>query len=206
MQQARLKTKIGCPYGGLFQLNLPAKGLVGRGTSFEHIRDNIRDWRKANAVPIGLGFEEELERELCYKYPAECEQTNPLVPPANIRITMDDLVAATKNLGSLKLAGTPLVSIEEANRRALICSQCPFQSDFSRPCGGICQSLKDAVQLVIGNQKTKYDDSLRACRVCKCFNAATVWVPLEYQTKYLTDLQREQFAFAKTQFGCWKNP
>lgn len=204
MTQARLKTRIGCPYGGLFSLNLPSKGMVGRGTSFEHIRDNIRDWRKANAYPIGIGFEEELERELCLKFPQECIDADPRIPRTIVRIGVADVIQGTRMALKHKLAGSPLVDQDTANARAKICSTCPFCVSIQMPCGGICSELKQFIQTIIGSKTTPYDDHLKSCAVCHCWASIMCWVPLEIQQSVLSQEQKDSFRYAVETANCWK--
>lgn len=205
MLQPRLKSKISVPYGGLFVLDVPEKGMVGRGTSFNHLLGNLKTYRLANAIPIGLSFEDEVEREICLRYPSEAVETDRRVPPSDVRLTYDDVLNGTKMLLKFKLAGSPLVDDAEAKRRASICAQCGFQSDYSRPCGGPCGPLKDLIVQIVGAKSTGYENRLRACRVCKCVNEANVWVPLKHSMEYLTPLQLERFEYAHTEFGCWKH-
>lgn len=201
---ARLKSDGCVPYGGIYELNLPEKGMVGRGTNFKMLLTKVKEYRKANAVPVGLGLPGEIEREVCMKYPDECVDTDPRVPPSHVRLGLDDITEGTKVMAKFKLAGSPLVSQEEAERRALTCSKCGFNSSFSKPCSGICQVLKDLAHSLIGNRKTQYDDRLRACRICHCYNSVAVHLPLEFQTSYLSSEQRAQFEYANQEYSCWK--
>ncbi len=204
--QAKLKSKIAVPYGGLYQLDLPSKGFVGRGTSFNHIRDNIKEWRRANAVPIGLDFENELERELCLKFPQECSDSDPRIPSHEIRISMADAIHGTQVSIRHKLAGSPLVDQETADARAKICSACPFQGQVQFPCGSFpCGEMQNFVKGIIGSKSTKYDSQLKSCKCCHCWNSVSVWVPLDIQQSVLTEKQKDSFRYVLENYpNCWK--
>jgi hypothetical protein len=200
----KLKARGVVPYGGIFDLNLPEKGIVGKGTQFQSLCNDIRRYRKANAIPIGLGFEDEVEREVCAKYPAECNETDIRIPDRNRRCTFDDVILGTKVMVRLKLSGNKLVSHEEANRRAKICSTCPNNITPALPCGGVCGELANVINAIVGGNGTPFDPKLNSCAICCCYLSASVWVPLEVQTPDLPDLYKLQFQTAKEMCGCWK--
>lgn len=200
----RLKSPGSIPYGGEYSLNLPALGMVGRGTNFHMLVDDIRTWRKANGLPNGLGLNDEIERQICLKHPAECKETDERIPQ-NRPIGFGDVIDGTKVMADFKLSGSPLVSQEEANSRAAICVSCYNNRPYSKPCGGICGALKDMVLSLVGANATEYDGRLNSCAVCHCFLAASVWLPIDIQTRNLTDEQRVQFQMAKELVGCWKS-
>lgn len=204
MLQPKLKTKVGVPYGGLFDVNMPERGVVGRATNFWQFKEKVEAYRKANGLPIGLGFDDELEKVLCFKYPNECVDCDPRIPPSNVNLTLDDIMRGTRIMAKFKVSGSPLVSKEEADRRAKICASCSFNSSFAKPCSGICQELKNIVIGLVGSSSTKYDNRLQACRICHCFNQASVWLPLDIQQSYLSDQQKERFRYATETVGCWK--
>jgi hypothetical protein len=193
----------GVPYGGRYEINRPDLGMVGMGTAFDMLETNVRRYRKANGIPTGLGFSEELEQEICKLYPQECEHADPNLP-SNIRLSFEDVVHGTQVLASFKLAGSPLVPKQEAERRASICSQCKLLVPFARPCGGLCGALKTAVDELVGGYEIAFDNDLRACGICHCFAASQVRIPYEHLEKGLTEQMKVQFQAAKAAWGCWK--
>lgn len=204
MLQPRIKAKAACPYGGQYKLENKAKGLVGIGTIFTQLVDSVKEYRRANGLPIGLGLEEEIEVETCLKYPDCCSDTHPGVPQSR-RLTLEDVMHGTKLMVMHRMSGSPLVSEQEATRRAAICASCPYNGSFSKPCS-TCDYMKDTVQAVIGSKATKYDDRLKSCLICGCYLSISVWVPLDMQLKVLSATQRYQFETAAQTVGCWKNP
>lgn len=204
MMKPALKSKGTIPYGSWYALNLPEKGMVGGGTNFEMLLTNIKAYRRANAIPIGLGLEDEVEREVCLAYPSECVETDARIPDRQRRYTFTDVIAGTKAMITFKLSGSPLVDQEEANQRASICKSCPNNVSFVSGCNHFCGELKDIVLALIGGKATPDDVNLHSCAICGCYIQASVWVDLGVQVKGLTDLQKLQFQTAKDQHGCWK--
>ncbi len=188
------------PYGGTYELNRPDLGLVGKGTTWEMVRNRIMDYRKANGIPIGLGFDDELEQAICRQYPAECEFVDGTRPRMR-SLGLGDIVTGTRVMLSLKLSGSPLVDRPEAERRAKICQDCVWNQTFSKPCGGICQELLDIVKSIVGSQGTQYDMNLKSCNICACLLQAAIWVPLNIQVPPLSEDQKAQFESVP---ACWK--
>lgn len=196
-----LKSRSTIPYGGMWVWKDPLTGVTLRGVTWKMLYDRIVDQRKANGIPIGLSLEEELERDLCRDYPAECEWSDPTIP-RNRRLTMHDVVQGTRFIAAFKLAGSPVVSQDEANRRASICSTCPFNVTFTKPCAGMCPEIAGLVQAVTGiHRTTSYDDELKSCAICGCYTKVSVWVPLDIQRGVLSDDQKK--TFDQIPF-CWK--
>lgn len=204
MLKAVLKNKGTIPYGSRYVLNIPEKGIVAFGTNFEMLLTNAKAYRRANGIPVGLGFEDEVEREVCAAYPAECIETDSRIPDRQRRYTFTDVIAGTKAMIAFKLAGSPLVDQAEANRRAAICAKCPNNVSFVSGCNHFCGELKDIVLDLIGVKTTPHDVNLHSCAICGCYAQASVWVELGVQVQGLTDIQKLQFQTAKEQHGCWK--
>lgn len=87
-----------------------------------------------------------------------------------------------------------LVSQEEAERRADICSRCPMQISTSG-CWG-CKGIAGMLPAIAGARKTSFDGQLKACGVCGCYNAVAVHLPVEVQGS-------ESLEFPE---WCWKRP
>jgi hypothetical protein len=177
--------------------------MVGIGTTLGMLLDRIRDYRRANAIPVGLDFESEVEREVCKFYPQECEESHPLIPNTAIRLSLSDVVDGTMNLLRFKLSGSVAVPQEEANRRAEVCINCGLNGTMLAPCSG-CDAIKKATIALAGNLTTPYDDRLQSCLICHCFNAVAVHIPLEIQNQSWNEQQKLQFQAAKQSYSCWK--
>ncbi len=119
-------------------------------------------------------------------YSAECHETDERVPQRE-SLDVAAVIQGTKVMVRHQLSGLPLVTPEEANRRAGICANCP----------------NTIVDTLINHRTTTSHDALKACQICGCFNSAAVWIPLETQQADLSETQRAQFRYAATN-GCWK--
>jgi hypothetical protein len=184
----------------MFRWTDPLTHITVEGTSLDMLLQRAYDERRANSVPTGLEFELEVERDLCQSYPNECQYFDAKTAPHR-RLGMGDVIAGTMTILRHKLAGSPLESQEEANRRAAICSTCQFNQHFHKPCAR-CGDLEDLVRSAMAQGKrTPYDDDLKSCNICACFTKVAVWVPLSVQCPGLTDEQREMFSQIA---HCWK--
>jgi len=189
------------PYGGQYVLKLPERGMVGHGNNFEALLRSITEWRKANSVPIGLGFAYEVEQVVCEKYAVECQNSLLDKRVRRGRLTLAEVLRGTRVILAFKLAGSPYVEQAEAERRAAICAACPMNQDFPKPCGGRCGSLQEIVTAIVGSRKTLFDDRLKSCGICGCVSSAHLLMPLDILAKGVTSDMREQFAAVP---NCWK--
>lgn len=157
--------------------------------------------RKANGIPCGLEFEDEVERDLCRDYPAECQLDDPRFPRKRNWLSFHEIIAGTKLLLKFKVSGSPVVAQEEAERRANICASCPFNVEFQRPCAGLCGELYSLVQSIIGNLHVSQESKVKSCQLCGCYLGAAVWLPVDLQRSVLSEHQLEQFDSVDF---CWK--
>lgn len=194
------------PFGGVFNLNDTARGMVGFGSNFDQLVNNIGQWRRANGVPIGLGFIDEVEDAVCRQYPNECHQTHPQLPNPEQRLNWRDVLHGTVVMVKQKLSGTPLVSDAEAERRAAICVGCKFNQHITYGCTGGCPELNNVIAAIVGAKRTSADDKLRGCGICHCSLRSAVYVDLSIQQSVLTKEQIDKFKVAKEINGCWKCP
>lgn len=190
------------PYGGKYQVKDRLTGLEVKGTTFRMLVERVIASRRANSVPVGLGFEEEIEQWCCQDYPNECQNVDS-DRVYNRSLTFHDVINGTRLMISFYAAGKPLVERQEAENRAKICASCPYNVTFKMPCSGICGELADVVNRIIGGKGTPHDANLRSCAVCGCYLQASVWVPLDLQVKVLSDQQKAQY---EALGHCWKRP
>lgn len=192
----------------MWRINRPDLGFVGEGYLFDLLARRCADWRRANGVPIGLGFEQELINNLCAIYPKHCETEDPRAPldPGGFRLRLGDVVAGTKVWAQQMLSGRKIVDAAEANARAQTCFNCKMKVPFPAGCGGHCGELVEFVKQMTGSSgvKLQLEDQLReqACYICHCFLVASAWVPIDVQLSVLTPDQRIKFEQVKGH--CWK--
>lgn len=199
----KLKATMAIPYGGGYAIDVPEKGLVGTGYTFEALMDNVRKWRKANGFPCGLGLQEEVEAEVCKHWPAECIETDGRVPDRRQR-TLPEMLEGLRVMGRHLLTSRELVDDAEAERRAQICLRCPNNIAIAMPCSGVCQALKDAAFALAGVKANAYEGRLKCCAICSCYLSAAIWFPLDTQCPPVTEEQKEMFRLAGETVGCWK--
>jgi hypothetical protein len=162
-------------------------------------------YRRANSIPIGLDFEEEIESQVCQRYPSECEVSKRALGIGLVAPGLWDVVRGTAVMINHKAHDSQLVPQEEANRRAQICFNCPLRSQMTLPCSRCMSALENVVNAITGSHGTPFDEKLSACAICKCYISASVWLPLETQCVGVSDDMRERFGFARESFNCWKN-
>lgn len=201
----RLMSRVLMPHGGMFHIEDPLTKYPLEGTTFGMLYDRAVSYRRSNSIPIGLDYEDEIECKVCERYPDECEISKrglgiPLVAPG-----LYDVVRGSMVMINHKAHESQLVDQAEAERRAAICSKCPFKAQMTLPCARCLSALENVVLAITGAHHTQYDERLAACGVCKCYISASVWLPLETQCVGVSDEMRERFAFAKESFNCWKN-
>ena len=194
------KTQVGpnC----MWQVNRPDLGMVGEGYTFEVLAKEVKAYRKANGIPVGLEFEDELEQVLCAQHP-ELAVTDDPRGPVDVRpLRMNDVLLGTKVMVRFVGSGMKVVDQAEANRRAAICNNCTLNIHFAKACGGgLCGELLELVNLVIAGKKTMFDSQLQSCAICKCLLQLAIWLPLKTQVPPMSDFQKAQFENVP---HCWK--
>jgi hypothetical protein len=201
MVKLRLK-HYNIPAGGMWYYNDPMSGKVVSAVTYDNLINKLYELYRVNGWPIGLDFENQVQAGLCDKHPGECAPELSTVRRRRRRMTWGDIMRGTAVLMSFKAAGSPIVDKEEANRRADICSACSENVEFDKPCGSVCDRLRDIVRSVIGQiPNTKAQSRLKACAICHCWLEAAVHIPLEHQCKGVTEEMKTAFAHVP---NCWK--
>lgn len=193
------------PFGGEYVLNLPEKGMVGHGMNFPALLRSIKEWRRANSVPIGLGFEDEVEQVVCEKYPDECQGLTSALKSRNRNRSwsMWDVVRGTSAFIRQRLSSVDLVDQAEANRRSALCSKCPARMTFRKPCTGLCGVL---IQLLAstGGKRTPTDNDTLGCSICRCYTKVAVWYDLKVQCVAVDESMKQAFDEVRKSYPCWK--
>jgi hypothetical protein len=209
MITAKVKSNNLVPHGGMFRVVDPFTNIECKGTTFDMLFSNVVRQRRANGAPLGLAFEDEVASWICRDYPLECNFVDPDAP-VNRKLHLDDVVRGTEVLLRIVkdwarylmgLADHPLVEQDEANRRAAICSKCPFNVSFVKPCSGMCPELAAVVNLIRGGRTTPYDGTLQSCSICGCSNVAQVWPRRDLLQHGITEQQQKHFNLIP---NCWK--
>lgn len=173
-----LSSRSKSPPGG-WHFRHPISGVEFALHSWIQLRGAVDKHCEGNGYPpiSDAAIEEQICSRLGDQMYRWCEGDGLTV--RGIGLTWQEIARGTMALGSFLLHGRQRVPQEEAERRAGICRTCPMNVFFSRPCGGGCPELNDAVQSIIGDATTSNDAHLEACAICGCSNRAQVHVPIE---------------------------
>ncbi len=165
----------------------PETGAVFTGFAYSLMRDKVIQHRRAMDIPFDeVAFMDELCRQ---NTAIPC--SGRVIPPGERHMTIADV---RRFLSSLSSWDGSFVDQEEAERRATICAGCPMNVVVHgcKGCGGILKWVNEK----LGGNVTSKDRALESCAVCGCFNAVSVWLPLEAQNV-------EGLEFPD---HCWKQP
>lgn len=200
----KLKSRGIIPHGGYFHVLDPLTGNRISAVHWDHLMTKVKEERRAMGAPIGLELDQEVEQWACIAHPDEVEVVDERLPKRR-SLNLDDVVRGTQVLFAFKLAGSPLVSQEEANRRAAICRVCPMNLMWSQSCS-VCAKVENAVQAVVGNVRTKHDQQLFSCSICACSLKAAVHIPNAILNKANNAEMNRAFELAAEAFNCWHRP
>lgn len=195
-----LKLKIDnvVPNGGWVYVH-PDTGFKITAPTWNDLLTRIRNYRLANGISLGVNFEETIGSEVCAQQgwgEPRCMQEEPT--PLKIRhVTMQDIVNFLRVLKSWLLHDPTFVESEEAERRAQICTTCPYNVNV-QGCAG-CTNIAGLIFNVTGSKTTSHDLQLRNCQICGCVNKVQVWIPKETLKKGISPEMRESFPE-----WCWK--
>ncbi len=148
-----------------------------------------------NNLPVPHDLEAQMEDQLCATLPPEwCDQVDPNRPYISLRMNWSDVKRGVDTYAAWIAGGMQTVDQTESNRRAKICVGC-----YANTVVEGCNACHKAASMLNWNNKTDYDDQLKACAVCKCLNRAQVHFPLDVLQK--SDTQEFQMQYPSY---CWK--
>ncbi len=200
----KLKSRGIIPYGGGFKILDPLTGIRVEAVTWDHLITKVQEERRANGAPIGLELEDEVEQWCCIAHPDEVAVVDERLPKRRA-LNLDDVVRGTQVILAFKLAGSPLVSQAESERRAAICIRCPMNLMWFQSCS-ICNNIDNVVRGVIGQTKTAYDQQLFSCNICGCSLKAAVHLPNDILNRANDAEMNRAFEVAAQAFNCWHNP
>ena len=188
--------KTTTPPGG-FRYVQPESGFEFRSITAASIFRSIRDHRAANGYDLTPGWEDRVEDEMCASMPAGvCAHKEETPAAVGRSITVSDVVNFLKTLAYWTRDSREFVPQEEAERRAKICVDCPFNVKPANctPCAGLAKRIAS----LLGARTTSHDAGLQSCAVCGC-SSAQVHFPLEVLHKFLPEEIN-----LKLPTWCWK--
>lgn len=138
--------------------------------------DAIAKHRSAANLPPGYPLQEYREW-LCSAWPHFCTGGNAQVEPSlSGGEHISKRVAEWISVFFRTLNITDLVSQQEAERRAEICSRCPKNIVYNDSgCGSCLQTIEQLSLIYKANRQTPFDRELRACSAIGQHNGTAVW-------------------------------
>lgn len=169
------------PPGGYFEYVQPESNLLFRHHSRMWLAHEVKAHRQAMGYPVGPNFEVEIDEGVCKRQPHICIDENERNFRQRQRLGWAEVVDGTETLFRHFVAGSPLVSQEEAESRARVCAGCQYNVSFKKPCGGLCGQLATLVNKVVGARLVSNAGAINSCALCGCYLNAAVWLPIEFQ-------------------------
>ena len=175
--------------------------MLVTGGTFDALVTEVRNHYLANNLSVPVDLEQIILSYVCQTY-AECSFDN--VPNAVARGTIKqtlglaDVIRFSKTLFDAMIGGEK-VTQDEANRRAQICSTCPYNVQPDGCMGCNSRLLKEAVSSLSRAGKTPYDGQLMSCRFCGCFINSMVWFPISTLVKFSNSQENSDLPA-----WCWK--
>lgn len=193
MRQWKNKTRT--PLGGWRYFQKETGQLI-TAPHWNALIDAVYRHREANELAIDPGLESEIEAFMCDEIPDGCEE---VADRPERKIGLSEVVSFTKTWVQTFLRGNERVDQKEADRRSVVCANCPDNIDAHGCKTCATGNVEKLVNTLSGSRQTKADQRLKVCRHCGCFNRAQVWFPLDI----LQNNQRDEVRDALPQ-NCWK--
>ena len=182
---------------GEFRFKDPNSGFeMKEGTFYELVRTVAIHRRNNNFRPL---MEAEIEDAVCQglspasqaEYCAEGARLPTFVPWTDV---LSFLKTSAKWLGG----GMTMVPQEEAERRAGLCQNCPYNRALSGGCA-VCSNAVNSLRSNILHKSTSQDSKLQSCVICSCDNRTTVHIPIK-------TLETVPHDFSLAKQWCWRDP
>ncbi len=176
-----LKSVLVSPPGG-WHYRQPESGYAMSAINLGTLVRKVAAHRYNMGYPTEGDLAQELEAYTCARLSPEDQQEYCKTGlKLRNRVHYKQVESFLRVVAAEVLAGAPLVSTEEAERRAMICSKCPLNVGTGG-CG-ICESLLQGLRESVLKKSTSLDSELKACGVCGCDNKTQVHLPLEILAK-----------------------
>lgn len=153
-------------------------GHVSRAMDVWTWEQKIREHIVGNGGDVPVNIMAIAEDQLCGTLPPDqCEYEVGDMRPTDVRISLSSVGDWVKAIVQKVAGGEEYVSEEEANRRAAICTACPYNVQAAGGCQG-CEKLAELLTPGMGKRKTGYDQNLKSCACCGCFLKIATHFPL----------------------------
>lgn len=144
-------------------------GFQIRESSLRQLKLKVRSHMRVNNISVPDNIDDIIEDELCKRNPdSVCKGSGPKrFFPTSTQV-YNGTIAIIK---TFQAKGDAFVLQEEADRRAVICSNC--DKNTSHLACSACDKAKNFVLNRI-KRRTKSDNLLKVCSVCGCYNTAQI--------------------------------
>lgn len=181
----RLRNKLLTPPGG-WRFEDPDTGFKFSGYStFRELLNHVRNYRLQNKLTVPSGIAALIECWLCEQPKMEryCREEGDVVTRRTVRQYASGAIAASKVI----VSRDGISSQEEAERRAIICVNCPHNK-LNKEHSRLRRYSDNFVKWAIGSfRKTSLDDKLFSCEVCSCPLRAKVHTAIKIVRESLTE-------------------
>jgi hypothetical protein len=178
MQELISKTTV--PSDGYRYLQPETETWI-RGGDYFDLFEKVKAHRKANNIPSGPLWREEVEDQLCRQLPpGSCKNSDPRQTHStglSTRMDWGTVQSFTTTMATWAKGGVKTVSEGLANARAGICRSCYY--NVSVPGCRSCTGLLNLALQVAKGKRLLSNRNLRNCAVCKCHLPVKVWFPIE---------------------------
>jgi hypothetical protein len=167
------------------------------GTSREDVAQKVLQHRLTNRRPPGNPLEE-YDAYVCGTWPHFCRDTDPQPIPgiSNARPHLS-LRVSTWLAGFVRSAARDVgVRQTEAERRAMICAECPRNLPYESGCGSCMDAIARLSFIWLHDRKTASDTHVKACDITGQHNRCAVHAAV------LPELTAEQRAALPS--NCWR--
>jgi hypothetical protein len=179
---------------GNYRMTVPQTGVHLSHYDWDSFVKLYTDHLRANNIHLGVGWEDEMQNELCRQNPqwnGVCEESNPskerVISNGDIRNFLTSVARIIENEVRGKDAFVPQ---EEAERRAAICAGCPNNEPTVNWCstcpGNVIWAIgkfREAFKKPAPNMTSSLDDKLFSCKICGCANAVQIHISTECLTR-----------------------
>lgn len=187
------------PPGGFRYKNAETDAII-TAPSIGELFSAVRKHRQSNNLPVPLEMDRQIEDQLCsFMPPGTCHQA--IAKPLEYirKLSLDEVVTATKTIGEWLLKGAQRVDKPEAERRAKICAGCPYNQEVSGCTTCAIDRIRTLVAELCGATGVDSESMLHTCHFCGCALKAAVWFPLDILQKHARDTEL-------LPDWCWKKP
>lgn len=186
------------PPGG-FRYKDTSTGKTITGPTYRDWVNAVKRHKVANEVPVGPELEAEMQEQLCMQLPGGWCVRDGAVYQSGVTagLSFDKVINGTITLGDWLLNGKKKAEKQEAQKRADICSSCPFNQTI-QGCTSCNQGkLMQIVNRIVGPEQLQGDNLLNACTLCGCSLRAKVWIDLEILQRHTAGVEFPEWCWLK---------